>query len=66
MAKHKNPSLTFAAQKLGHAGGLKGGPARAAALSAGERSKIARMGGAAAKSTDAGKYRETVKHKGKK
>lgn len=30
---------------LGHKGGLKGGPARAAALSKEERVKIARMGG---------------------
>lgn len=63
MSKEKNPSLTFAAKKLGHAGGLKGGPARAQALSSGERSKIAAMGGRAAKSTDAGKYRETAKGK---
>lgn len=63
MAKMKNPSLTHAAQKLGHAGGLKGGPARAHALTAGERSKIAAMGGRAAKETDAGKYRELSKKK---
>lgn len=39
--------LHSAAVKLGHAGGLKGGPARAASLSANDRSKIARMGGEA-------------------
>lgn len=41
--KHKNA----AAQALGHRGGLKGGPARAAVLSKEERSKIASQGGVA-------------------
>ena len=36
-----------AAVELGHRGGLKGGPARAAKLSRIEREKIARLGGKA-------------------
>jgi len=39
--------LHSAAVKLGHAGGEKGGPARAAALSANRRTQIAKMGGEA-------------------
>ncbi len=42
MAKKKAPSeLHDAAVRLGHKGGLKGGPARAAELSAEQRSEIA-------------------------
>lgn len=40
-------SLSQAAKTLGSAGGAKGGPARARALSSGRRSAIARMGAAA-------------------
>lgn len=43
--KAKDSSLTDAAKKLGKAGGLSGGPARARALSASERKEIARSGG---------------------
>ncbi len=45
--KKHNSKLTDAAKKLGHAGGLKGGPARSKKLSAKERSDIARQGGLA-------------------
>lgn len=41
--RHKSP----AAVALGRKGGMKGGPARASALSQEERTKIARMGGQA-------------------
>ena len=41
-------SLSDAARRLGAKGGKKGGPARAAKLSAGERSAIAAKGGKAA------------------
>jgi hypothetical protein len=37
-------SIRAAAAKLGKKGGIKGGPARARALSEGQRSAIARMG----------------------
>jgi hypothetical protein len=40
-------TVTKAAKKLGHLGGLKGGPARARALSKSQRSAIARKGGKA-------------------
>ena len=40
----------------GHKGGLKGGPARAEALSADERSKIAKEGAAARWNSDKLKY----------
>jgi len=48
MAKETKPSkgrVTQAARVLGRLGGLRGGPARARALSAAERSAIARKGG---------------------
>lgn len=45
--EHTQGGLHSAAVRLGHAGGLRGGPARAAALSPNERTKIARMGGEA-------------------
>lgn len=46
--KIKKPSsLSEAARQLGHAGGLVGGKARAEALSAEERSQIAKQGGLA-------------------
>lgn len=40
-------SIKEAAKALGHLGGIKGGPARAKALSKSQRSKIAAMGGKA-------------------
>lgn len=40
--KSKNADLHHAAQQLGHAGGVVGGPARARKLTAAERSEIAR------------------------
>jgi hypothetical protein len=51
MAKEplKGTDLHKAAVKLGHHGGVKGGPARANALMAKERSEIARKGGKASK-----------------
>jgi hypothetical protein len=57
----KNNELSNAAKTMGAAGGLKGGPARAAALSAEERSKIASEGGKAAAAK-----RKAVKQKIKK
>jgi hypothetical protein len=48
MAKHKAQTIRHgAAVILGKAGGKAGGPARAAALSPRERSKIASQGGKA-------------------
>lgn len=51
MSEHKKPDkhsdVHDAAAKLGHLGGLKGGPARAAKLTDEERSKIASEGGKA-------------------
>jgi hypothetical protein len=48
MAKEKKHNdLSKAAQRLGRAGGLKGGVARDAALSHEEKQKIAAMGGKA-------------------
>ncbi len=48
MAKKKgDSSLSEAAAKLGHKGGLVGGGARAKVLTAGERSSIASSGGKA-------------------
>lgn len=41
----KKPSVKIAAKTLGAKGGKVGGPARAKALSAKERSEIARKGG---------------------
>lgn len=41
----KKPSIKVAAKTLGARGGKVGGPARAKALSAKERSEIARKGG---------------------
>lgn len=48
MPKKSSGSLTEAAKTLGKAGGKKGGPARAKALSASRRASIARMGANAA------------------
>lgn len=45
--KHSDSSLSESARRLGEVGGRKGGPARAKALSAEERSAIAREGGKA-------------------
>jgi hypothetical protein len=42
-----NSELSESAARLGHFGGLAGGPARDAALSSEEKSKIASMGGKA-------------------
>jgi hypothetical protein len=47
--KKKQGSLSEAAKRLGSVGGKKGGPARARALTATQRTKIARMGGRAKK-----------------
>lgn len=47
--KNSPSDVHDAAQKLGRLGGVKGGPARAEALTAEEKSKIASMGGEAAK-----------------
>lgn len=51
MAKEKRTQseLTSAAKKLGKAGGIVGGPARAEVLTARQRSEIARKGGKAKK-----------------
>jgi hypothetical protein len=46
-ARKKGGSASTAAKILGHYGGLRGGPARAAALSKAERVAIARKGGKA-------------------
>ena len=46
----KNPEISKAAKELGHRGGLKGGKARAKALTPEQRSEIARLGGLAHKS----------------
>lgn len=43
----KNSDLHDAAQKLGHEGGIKGGPARARKLTQAQREEIARAGGKA-------------------
>ena len=40
--KKKNNELSEAAAKLGHKGGLKGGPARAKKLTAAQRKQIAK------------------------
>ncbi len=48
MAKKATSSLSQAAKTLGKKGGKSGGPARARALTAGQRSAIARKGGKAA------------------
>jgi hypothetical protein len=45
--KTSSPALHQAARQLGHAGGVKGGPARAAKLSSSRKSAIARSGGRA-------------------
>ena len=69
MAKKKthsgDPKLTSAAKALGHAGGVKGGPARAKKLTAEQRSEIAALGGKAhdAKSGVKGNQRMTSKEK---
>lgn len=69
MAKKKthsgDPKLTAAAKALGHAGGVKGGPARAKKLTAEQRSEIAKLGGLAhdSKSGVKGKERMTSKEK---
>jgi hypothetical protein len=48
MAEHEQRKKKDAdAVRIGHKGGLKGGPARANALTPKERTKIARMGAAA-------------------
>jgi len=47
MAKKSQSSVTQAAKTLGHRGGIKGGPARTAALSASRRKAIAAQGGKA-------------------
>ena len=46
-ARSRGGDASTAARILGHYGGLKGGPARASALSKAERSAIARKGGKA-------------------
>lgn len=45
--KSTNKSLHGPAVKMGHAGGLRGGPARAKKLTAAQRKKIAASGGKA-------------------
>jgi hypothetical protein len=59
----KNNELSEAAKTLGHAGGVRGGPARSKALTAEEREAIARQGGLA---KAAKKKAVTRKLKGKK
>jgi len=63
--KKTSTDLTEAAKKLGHAGGVKGGPARAKALTAEEREAIARMGGKA-RAAKAKMTKAKLKGKGKK
>jgi len=64
---HKtDPRLHEAAKKLGHEGGLKGGPKRAKSLTAEERSAIARSGGlahAARSGVKGSKQAEKMRHK---
>lgn len=47
MARRITKAVMQAAKTLGSMGGKKGGPARAAALSSSQKSKIARQGGLA-------------------
>lgn len=63
---HKNNDLSDAAKIMGKAGGTKGGPARDAALSHEEKSKIASAGGKArAAKLKATKKKIVKKKKGK-
>lgn len=52
--------LSLAAQILGQAGGLKGGKARAKALSAPARTAIASLGGLARSAATTGKQRSAI------
>ena len=52
MADKKESDLHDAAVKLGHEGGVAGGPARARSLTQAEREEIARLGGKAKAAKD--------------